>query len=85
MEAPAALPAPIAIDYTSALTQGAGIGRYTRELVRALAALDPASDYRLFAAATPSTDPPSLPGGNFTWRRAPFTDAWLARLWHRAR
>ena len=26
----------IGIDYTSAATQGAGIGRYTRELMRAL-------------------------------------------------
>ena len=85
MDAPAALPAPVAIDYTAALTQGAGIGRYTRELVRALAALDSATDYRLFTASTPSTELPPLPGGNFAWRRAPFTDAWLARLWHRAR
>ena len=30
-------PARIAIDYTSAVTQGGGIGRYTRELVRAVA------------------------------------------------
>jgi len=30
----------IGIDVTSALTQGGGIGRYTRELVRALTALD---------------------------------------------
>jgi len=41
----------IGIDYTSAICQAAGIGRYTRELVNALLAHDTDDEYRLFAAA----------------------------------
>ena len=41
----------VGIDYTAAAWQGAGIGRYTRELVRAIVALDDAFEYRLFYAA----------------------------------
>lgn len=41
----------VGIDYTAAVWQGAGIGRYTRELVRAVIALGGAFEYRLFYAA----------------------------------
>lgn len=41
----------IGIDYTPALHQGGGIGRYTRELVRAIVAQGPQHEYRLFYAA----------------------------------
>jgi glycosyltransferase involved in cell wall biosynthesis len=41
----------IGIDYTAAAWQGAGIGRYTRELVRATVAADQANRYVLFFAA----------------------------------
>ncbi|HBY93338.1 MAG TPA: glycosyltransferase family 1 protein, partial [Chloroflexi bacterium] len=37
----------IAIDYTPALVQGGGIGRYTREAVAALARLETAHRYTL--------------------------------------
>ena len=40
----------IGIDYTAAVRQGAGIGRYTRGLVRALAELDHDNRYVLFSA-----------------------------------
>jgi len=40
----------IGIDYTPAVRQGAGIGRYTRGLVRALARLDRENRYTLFMA-----------------------------------
>ncbi len=40
----------IGIDYTPAISQSAGIGRYVRELVRALAAVDHESKYTLFVA-----------------------------------
>lgn len=75
----------IGIDVTAAVSQGAGIGRYTRELLRALALADPENDYRLFFA---SRDRPySLPplGPNFRLINLPFHDIWLARAWHRAR
>ncbi len=40
----------IGIDYTAAVRQGAGIGRYTRNLFRALADLDAKNQYKLFVA-----------------------------------
>ena len=52
----------IGFDATSAVRQGGGIGRYTRELLRALAAVDAASHYRLFFAARSVAHPlPALP------------------------
>jgi glycosyltransferase involved in cell wall biosynthesis len=41
----------IGVDYTAAAWQGAGIGRYTRELIRAAVPRDRALRYRLFYAA----------------------------------
>src|SRR5215207_3925081 len=41
----------IGIDYTAAAWQGAGIGRYTRELIRAIVAQGHAHRYSLFYAA----------------------------------
>lgn len=76
----------IGIDVTSAVTQGGGIGRYTRELVRALLANDDGNQYRLFSAKFPSrlpvTDP--LPtAANATLHEAPVSDRWLYRIWFR--
>ncbi len=72
--------ARIGLDYTAAVQQGAGIGRYVRELVSALLVLDKENDYRLFAAS-----PKPLPPSPFPVRRIPFHDKWLMRIWHRAR
>ena len=44
----------IGIDATAALTQGGGIGRYTRELIRALVAEAPHNHYTLFSARPPA-------------------------------
>lgn len=76
---------PIGIDYTAAYEQGAGIGRYVRELIRALAAEDPATPYRLFVAGATSGALPPSPGPNFTWRSTRISPLWFARLWHRLR
>jgi glycosyltransferase involved in cell wall biosynthesis len=52
----------IALDYTTGIYPGAGIARYTRSLVRALARLDASNSYSLFYAArglprpTPETE-----------------------------
>lgn len=76
----------IGFDATSAVRQGGGIGRYVRELLRALAEADRDNRYRvLIASPSPVPFPlPPLPA-NFTVRRLPVHDIWLARLWHRAR
>jgi glycosyltransferase involved in cell wall biosynthesis len=81
----------IGIDYTAAARQRAGIGRYTRELVAALLALEipeeRAHQYVLFAA-TGGLDGEVWrpePGAGVRLRTVPLTDDWLARLWHRLR
>lgn len=76
----------VGIDYTAAIHQSAGIGRYTREMVKALAAVDwPEASYRLFAAGVPrDLPPPELPA-NFAWCPSRITERWLARAWHRLR
>lgn len=78
----------IGIDVTSAITQGGGIGRYTRELVWALTALDTGNEYRLFSAKQPPTLPvpdpiPSAP--YIHYHQAPLDERWLYRLWYRLR
>jgi glycosyltransferase involved in cell wall biosynthesis len=78
----------IGIDVTAAVTQGGGIGRYTRELVAALLAGDDGNAYRLFSAKPPAAPPvpDALPEGPFISRHiAPLSDRWLYRLWHRLR
>lgn len=73
------------MEATAAVRQGAGIGRYVRELLKALARTDGANEYRLFYAS-PRPIPFALPElpRNFTARHLPFHDIWLARAWHRA-
>jgi glycosyltransferase involved in cell wall biosynthesis len=90
----------IGIDYTAAVRQRAGIGRYTRELVSALLALEGGAGsphrYVIFAAtgglkpetlrAEPQAEAWNLkPGPGVRLRTVPLTDDWLARLWHRLR
>src|SRR5512145_1243788 len=76
----------IGIDVTSAVTQSAGIGRYTRELIRALFALGAPHRYTLFYASGKRVPPPidRLPAGTRV-RRLPLHDKWLARFWHKLR
>lgn len=77
----------IGIDYTAAVRQRAGIGRYTRELVGALLVLGQAHEYVMFAATggleRATVDIPR--GPNVSVRTVPLTDDWLARVWHRLR
>ena len=78
----------IGIDVTAALTQGGGIGRYTRELVQALAAVDAQNSYRLFSAKPPAKLPVPEPlpqTKNFVHKPAPLDERWLYRLWYRLR
>lgn len=73
----------IAIDYTSAIQQRAGIGRYTRHLITALAALDHTTHYVLFSAGRDPL-PPAWPA-NFTRRELPISDRYLSIIWQRLR
>jgi len=85
----------IAIDYTAAARQGAGIGRYARELIDAVLAVAGDHEFVLLTASA---------GLGETWERAqqrlretaarpdaltfrdlPLTDDWMARLWQRLR
>ena len=85
----------IGIDYTPAARQRAGIGRYTRELVTALLALESSHQYVVFAATGGlGTRDRGLETGDWRlgiescrirFRTLPISDEWLARLWHRLR
>ena len=89
----------IGIDYTAAVRQRAGIGRYTRELVGALLHLPHSHRYILFAAtgnlrpAPPHLAPCDFAPCDFApcdfapcdLRTVPLSDDWLARIWHRLR
>ncbi|MBN1400756.1 MAG: glycosyltransferase family 4 protein [Anaerolineae bacterium] len=73
----------IGIDYTSAVRQRAGIGRYTRGLIRTLAQIDGDNQYILFSAGRgPEVElwPP-----NFSLRTLPISDRHLAMVWQRLR
>lgn len=75
---------PIAIDYTAAYEQGAGIGRLVRDLIGGLATLDHQTPYKLFVAGAEKSKLPPIPGPNFTWKPTRVTPLWFARVWHRA-
>jgi glycosyltransferase involved in cell wall biosynthesis len=81
----------IGIDITSALTQGGGIGRYTRELVRALVRKEANNKYTLFSARIPP-DPEKNQASVIesltslspvTYRPAFLGERWLYRIWYR--
>ena len=90
----------IAIDYTPAIRQRAGIGRYTRGLVNALIEMDAENEYVLLVVgkvreargntehATRNTKPgqhlASLPP-NFRLRRLPLPHRLVTIAWHRLR
>ncbi len=73
----------VAIDYTPALTQRAGIGRFARGLVRGLASRATDLEILLVAAAERAqTDCPEPP---FPLRRFPLGSRAMDILWHRLR
>src|SRR5262245_37158339 len=74
----------IVIDYTPALVQSAGIARYTRELVAALAQSDTINSYVLFSAEAPAGQ--SLPHApNLRSCVVPLGNRAMTRLWQRLR
>ncbi len=73
----------IAIDYTPALRQGAGIGRYTRCLVAALAEIGGEDRYTLFCAG--GRPERTLWPAQFVLRSSRIPARWLTVAWHRLR
>jgi glycosyltransferase involved in cell wall biosynthesis len=78
--------ARIGVDYTAAVRQQAGIGRYTRNLMRMLARLDTENEYTLFVAGGWGVGDSLGPWPpNFRIRSVPIADRWLHILWQRLR
>src|SRR5918912_2923253 len=82
----------IAIDYSAAVNQRAGVGRLVRNQVLALADVDRANQYTLVYARPNRGAAASLDGvgpfpgaGNFARREVYLRERWLAILWHRAK
>ena len=85
----------IAIDYTAAARQGAGIGRYARELIDAVLAAASDHDFVLLTAsaglgetwarAQQGLRETAARPATLTFRNLPLTDDWMARLWQRLR
>ncbi|HEY8478035.1 MAG TPA: glycosyltransferase family 1 protein, partial [Chloroflexota bacterium] len=76
----------IAIDYTAAINQQAGIGRFTRNLVKALAALDSENQYVLLCARpNPGVQPTYPQAPNFVRRHLRVSERTMTILWHRMR
>ncbi|MGH2514511.1 MAG: glycosyltransferase family 4 protein, partial [Ktedonobacterales bacterium] len=75
----------ITIDYTPAITQRAGIGRYTRNLVDTLARVDDTDRFTLFSVERPTADRgfPSAP--NMTPRVVPAGNRNMTIFWQRLR
>lgn len=73
----------IGIDYTPAVFQGGGIGRYTRELIKAVLMQPSLHEYRLIVnGRLPNSI--ALPSYNGNLRSTFLSNKWLARLWHKA-
>lgn len=76
----------IGIDFTSASRERAGIGRYARELVRALSRIDHDNQYVLFVPRDAHDELSRFDWSpNFKIVRAPINERYLAALWHRVR
>ncbi len=75
----------IAIDYTAALKQSAGIGRYARGLITTLAELDRQNQYTLLATPDAPLDglKPFESRANFSHKIFPLPERWMTIGWHR--
>src|ERR1700716_973767 len=75
----------IAIDYSAAVNQRAGVGRLVRNQVLALAEVDRENDYRLVYARPNRGSVPQFPRArNFSRHEVGVRERWLTILWHRA-
>jgi glycosyltransferase involved in cell wall biosynthesis len=75
----------IAIDYTAAVNQTAGIGRFVRSLVKAITKLDELNQYVLVHAKPGPDAVLDFPSGsNVTRKELRLPERWLNIIWHRA-
>ncbi len=78
----------VLVEYTPAITQSAGIGRYTRSLVDALLRTDTEDEFTLFSAE-PTTKARGFPTGEGAERArmvtGPLDHRRMTILWHRLR
>lgn len=75
----------IAIDYTAAIRQGAGVGNYVRSLVDAMLALDTTNEYTLLTSGRPTRERPFPIAQNVRGRSVFIPDRYLNILWYRWR
>lgn len=75
----------IAFDATSALGQGAGIGRFTLGELRGLSAADSTNHYYVTYPRNLRTAAKPTLGNNFTWQGVPLSEKESIWLWHRLR
>ena len=75
----------IAIDYTAAIRQEAGIGQYVRCLVDAMLAQDASNSYTLLASGRPTRARPFPSADNVRARNIYIPDRYLNILWYRWR
>jgi glycosyltransferase involved in cell wall biosynthesis len=76
----------IAIDYSAAVNQRAGVGRLVRNQVLALAEVDHDNDYRLVYARPNRGSVPQFPRArNFSRQELGLRERWMTILWHRAK
>jgi glycosyltransferase involved in cell wall biosynthesis len=79
----------VGMDATAAAVQFAGVGRYARELLRALVALSSSDEYALLCAAPPTQAAALLdvlpPGAERRMYRLPFSERLVTAAWQRFR
>lgn len=75
----------IAIDYTAAIRQKAGIGNYVRRLVDALLAQDTVNSYTLLTSGRPTRERPFPQADNVRGRSIYIPDRYLNIIWYRWR
>lgn len=75
----------IALDYTAAIRQQAGIGHYTRSLVAAMLAQDSTNQYTLLSSGRPTEERPFPEAENVRGRGIIIPDRLLNVLWYRWR
>ena len=75
----------IAIDYTAAARESAGIGNYVRSLVDAMLAQDASNQYTLLTSGRPPRERPFPEAQNVRGRSLVIPDRYLNILWYRWR